>query len=244
MRIGSTHALFIDFDGTLIDLAPRPSEIQVPDGLADLLVRLHRALSGALAVVTGRPIAQIDQYLALPAGVAVAGVHGAQLRVDGELMSMPALDDALAEIRPAVDRLAERHPALLIEPKPVALAVHFRADPSLGAMVYDELERLVAPRPGLKLMRGHAVCEVKPVWASKGAAIERLLMLPAFAGRTPVMIGDDVTDEDGFRVVLAAGGEAIKVGEGKSLATHRMHDPGAVRHWLADTLAWLESAGQ
>ncbi|MEZ5660183.1 MAG: trehalose-phosphatase [Burkholderiaceae bacterium] len=239
MRIDPRDALFIDFDGTLIDLAAHPSAIVVPKDLANIIECLFDALGGALAVVSGRPIDEIDRYLGLPARIPVAGVHGAQLRTGSGMLEVPVVGDELIAIRAAVERFARCHPALFVEPKPVSLAVHFRADPSLADKVYAELARLVEQAPDLKLMHGHAVCEIKPVWASKGAAIERLMQLPAFRGRRPLMIGDDVTDEDGFRVALAAGGRAIKVGQGPTLASERLAGPADVRRWLAESLESL-----
>lgn len=243
MKIGSRHALFIDFDGTLVDLAPHPSAILVPAGLEAIVARLHRALDGAVAIVTGRPIAEIDRFLRLPEGMPVAGVHGAELRVGGHLQRTPPAETSLAAMRLIAEGLAQRHPALYVEYKPVALAVHYRAEPALGGLVHDTLAAAVRDHPDLKLMRGHAVSEVKPAWADKGAAVSRLLRDPVFAGRTPVMIGDDVTDEDGFRVALEAGGSAIKVGPGETLAPERLADPRAVREWLARTLEELCAPG-
>jgi trehalose 6-phosphate phosphatase len=146
-------------------------------------------------------------------------------------------------VRLIAEELAKRHPALFIEPKPAALAVHYRAAPELAGPVHETLAQAVAAHPELKLIRGHAVSEIKPAWADKGRAVDRLLTTPAFLARTPVMIGDDVTDEDGFRAAMRAGGCAIKVGTGESLATSRLPDPGAVRAWLERALSELSAPG-
>jgi trehalose 6-phosphate phosphatase len=229
-------ALFLDFDGTLAEIAPRPQDVRVPAALPGLLARLRDRLGGALAIITGRPVAEIDHFLA-PLRLAVAGVHGAEGRqADGRHWQlMPAgLGPALAR----AEALAAAHPALLLERKGMALALHYRAAPHLEALCLETLAQAARETPDVELMRGKCVVELKPSGASKGRAIEAFMREPPFARRRPVFIGDDVTDEAGFETVLRLGGEGIKVGAGASLAPHRLADPQAVFEWLA---AWVEA---
>ncbi len=228
-------ALFLDFDGTLVELAPQPGAIDVPSGLVPTLAALHDWLGGAVAVVSGRTIADIDRWLA-PLQLATAGVHGAERRTAiRERIDVPAPD--LSAVEAAANALAARHPGLLVEHKDRSLALHYRLAPQLEAACVDALASAVAATPGLVLLRGKMVVEAKPAAASKGAAIGDFLAEPPFAGRRPVFIGDDVTDEAGFEAVQAAGGVGVKVGPGPSAAQHRLDGPGALHAALAAVLA-------
>lgn len=233
-------ALFLDFDGTLVDIAMRPDAVQVPPGLVDVLQGLHHALGGALAVISGRPIAQIDAYLA-PLRLGTAGVHGAERRrADGSLVQEPVA--SLAEALRAATRLASRHPGLRVEVKRGALALHYRLAPALEGECVQALQQAAGASPGLALLRGKMVVEVKPAGVSKGRAIQAFLREAPFAGRRPVFIGDDQTDEAGFAAVQACGGAGVKVGGGPSSALHRCEDAAQMRAQLAQALA-LGSGG-
>lgn len=232
LSIGRPVALFLDFDGTLAALAERPEAVRVEPGLVALLERLHGQLDGALAIVTGRPIAHIDHFLD-PLRLPVAGIHGAQGRhADGRgwQLAAPALEAA----ETAALALLSRHPGLRLERKTVALALHYRQAPELAGLCLAHLHEAVAASPGLELLQGKCVIEVKPAGVSKGRAIENFLAEPPFAGRVPVFAGDDVTDEAGFDTVLRRGGLALKVGEGPTRAPHRLADPAALRQALAE----------
>ncbi|MBC5763546.1 trehalose-phosphatase [Ramlibacter albus] len=221
-------ALFLDFDGTVVDIAPNPEAVQVPDGLIDHLRWLHTYLGGAVAVISGRPIEQIDDFLA-PLKLPVAGVHGAERRgASGEvtLLSTHPLD----AVEHAARSLAARHPGLLVENKRGSIALHYRQAPQLEAECLDTMRAAVEKSPGLTLLRGKMVVEAKPGGASKGRAIEAFMKEPPFAGRTPIFIGDDITDEVGFSTVQNAGGLGIKVGDGATCAWQRLPDPAALRH--------------
>jgi trehalose 6-phosphate phosphatase len=221
-------ALFLDFDGTLVDIAPEPGAVTVPSTLVPTLGALHGYLGGAVAVVSGRPIAEIDQFLA-PLRLATAGIHGAERRsAAGELVRIDSLP--LQVVEAAAAALAASHPALLVEHKHASLAVHYRRAPHLEAACVEAMQQAVDRSPGLTLLRGKMVVEAKPGAASKGNAIEAFLLEPPFAGRTPVFIGDDVTDEAGFSTVQRLGGLGVKVGEGPTVASERLADPGALRH--------------
>ncbi|WBY00177.1 trehalose-phosphatase [Ramlibacter tataouinensis] len=220
-------ALFLDFDGTLVDIAPEPGAVVVPSGLVPLLGTLQQYLGGAVAVVSGRPIREIDSFLD-PLRLPVAGVHGAERRAaNGDLAHLPPHPLEVVEV--AARALVARHPELLLEHKDRSLALHYRRAPQLEALCIEAMEQAVDQSPGLALLRGKMVVEAKPGGASKGSAIEAFLREPPFAGRTPVFIGDDVTDEAGFAAVQRLGGLGVKVGEGPTVAWQRLSHPGALR---------------
>ncbi|MCJ0764668.1 trehalose-phosphatase [Variovorax terrae] len=224
-------ALFLDFDGTLVDLAPQPEAVRVPAGLVDSLEALAGYLDGALAVISGRPIAQIDAYL-FPLRLPAAGVHGAERRgADGALALLPTVP--LERVEQAARALAQSYPALRVEFKRGSVALHYRQAPALENLCLEALQAAVADSPGLTLLRGKMVVEAKPGGASKGLAIEAFLREPPFAGRTPVFAGDDLTDEVGFSTVQRLGGLGVKIGSGASVAWHRLGSAAALRHELA-----------
>jgi len=237
-------ALFLDFDGTLADIASTPDAVRVPGGLVSTLAALHRQLGGALAIVTGRPIADIDHFLH-PLQLPMAGEHGAQYRMaDGSrpAIDQPPLDDAVQ----TMSELAAVHPGLLVERKPHSVALHYRHAPELEALCRATMQKIVAGRPGVELLYGKCVVEVKPAGIHKGQAIAAFMSLPPFAGRVPIFAGDDVTDESGFAAVQQLGGRGIKIGEGSSQALHRCLSAAALRGWLANartTLAPLTESG-
>jgi trehalose 6-phosphate phosphatase len=228
-------ALFLDFDGTLVDIAPEPGAVTVPCSLVPTLGALHRYLGGAVAVVSGRPIAEIDQFLA-PLRLPTAGIHGVERRTAADTLVRAALQP-LQAVEAAAAALAAAHPALLIEHKQASLAVHYRRAPALEALCVAALQDAVDRSPGLVLLRGKMVVEAKPGGASKGSAIEAFLGEPPYAGRTPVFIGDDVTDEAGFATVQRLGGLGVKVGEGPTVAQQRLADPGALRQAFDTAMA-------
>ena len=228
-------ALFLDFDGTMVDIAPQPHAVHVPEPLLAVLQEVHAWLGGALAVISGRPIAQIDEFLE-PLQLPVAGVHGAERRgTDGgvHLLNTHPLD----HVEEAACALAAHHPGLLVENKRGSLALHYRQRPELEALCLATMQQAVDESPGLVLLRGKMVAEAKPGGASKGRAIEDFLAEAPVAGRRPVFIGDDVTDEAGFSAVQRLGGVGIKIGEGATVASHRLADPAALRQQLEAALA-------
>jgi trehalose 6-phosphate phosphatase len=228
-------ALFLDFDGTMVDIAPQPSAVHVPRLLIGVLQDLHEYLQGAIAVISGRPIAQIDAFLQ-PLELPVAGVHGAERRgVDGAIHLLPA--QALDFVQEAACLLAAQNPGLLVENKRSSLALHYRQRPDLEDLCLRTIQAAVDESHGITLLRGKMVVEAKPGGASKGRAIEAYLEEPPFADRRPVFIGDDVTDEVGFSTVQSLGGLGIKVGEGASCAWTRLPDPQALLQELEAALA-------
>jgi len=227
----TAHALFLDFDGTLTELAPRPEAVRVASGLVPTLASLHAHLGGALAIVTGRPEADVDGFLA-PLRLPLASEHGAQYRLGDA--SHPAIEPPdLAPVLLAAQNLAARHPGLLVEAKRASVALHYRLAPPLEALCHDTLVRAMQHVDGVELLRGKYVFEVKPRGVHKGQAIVDFMTQPPFAGRTPVFVGDDVTDEAGFAAVQALGGWGIKVGEGPTMAQHRCMTSAALRGWLS-----------
>ncbi len=223
-------ALFLDFDGTLADLAPRPHEVQVDPDLRPTLVRLQADLNGALALVSGRAQSDLDPFLS-PLQLPTAFEHGAvRRRADNTIAvaPLPLLDASLATARTLVDL----HPGLLMEHKSHSVALHYRLAPELEGLCREHMTQAIADDPSLQLLQGKAVVEVKSVDVSKGVAIAAFLREAPFLGRLPVFAGDDVTDEAGFRVVQQLGGIGIKVGSGPSCASHRMPNPQALLRWL------------
>lgn len=234
----ANHALFLDFDGTLTDLAAQPHSVQVPVGLPPTLLALHRLLGGALAIITGRKQADIDEFL-VPLTLPMASEHGAQYRLaDG---SQPAVDPPdLRTVVAAAEALVAQHPELLVETKRASVALHFRQAQHLETLCRETLQRAMCSVSGVELLHGKCVFEVKPSGVNKGQAIAAFMQTRPFAGRTPVFVGDDVTDEAGFASVIALGGLAIKVGEGPSQAQFRCTTPAALRGWLSATRTALE----
>jgi trehalose 6-phosphate phosphatase len=226
-------ALFLDVDGTLLDIAPRPEQVRVSPGLPALLARLAGTRGDALALVSGRPLAQIDA-LFRPWHGAAAGLHGIERRRVGgtvEAAVPPDAAAALAALRPRLDRLAR---GLLVEDKGATLALHYRAAPERGAELRAAAEALCAAAGGaLRLIHGKMVLEFQPAGVDKGAAIAAFLAEPPFRDRLPIFLGDDATDEDGFREVARRGGFGVRVGSpAPTAATHALPSVGAVLAWL------------
>jgi trehalose 6-phosphate phosphatase len=229
------HALFLDFDGTLVEIAERPEAVVVPADLPALLERLAAALGGALAIVSGRPAGDIDRMLA-PARLAVAGAHGAELRASGrdslQRPGEPLPRTLRKELLDSVAAWQRRWPGIRVEDKDVAFAIHFRqavdAEPAIAAAL-SELNFGDA----WKVMRGHCVYEIKSARLDKGSALRSLMRLAPFSGRRPVFLGDDRTDLDGIAAAVELGGWGVAVGElNADLAEWRLPHPASVRDWL------------
>ena len=232
-------ALFLDFDGTLADLAPQPDAVQIAGDLVPMLRELSQHLGGALAIVSGRPLHDLDDFLS-PLQLPAAAEHGAQRRqVGGRLLGI-APPDLEATIR-AARALTDRHPGLRLEIKTATVALHYRHAPELEALCLQVLSEVVGNTRGVELLRGKFVFEVKPAGVSKGTAIAAFMHEAPFAGRVAVFAGDDVTDEAGFSVVQSMGGFGVKVGEGATLANHRCLSPTALRQWLGTARAASDS---
>lgn len=228
-------ALFLDVDGTLLDIAPTPSEVVVPAGLPELLMRVTKGLGGALAILTGRQLAEIDALLA-PAKLVGGGVHGAELRTTpgGPIARVAtALPDALVK---ELTALAERLPGIMAESKGPGFAVHYRQAPDLKPVVEAEIRAMLAQYPDdLVLCPGRKLFEVIPEGLSKGSALETLAALPAFLGRMPVMIGDDAGDGPALAAAEKLGGVGLRVAGGHFGHTNvDLQGPEGVAAWLKE----------
>jgi trehalose 6-phosphate phosphatase len=228
------HALLFDLDGTLAPIAATPQQAHVPVETIDVLQRLTKLTGGAIAIVSGRPLAQIDALMH-PLVLSGAGLHGAQWREpDGTLRELPVDTAAVASMVESLAPLAERWPGIQLEHKGLSLALHYRNAPDHEHDVRIASEMAIQRHADrFVLQPGKMVMEIKPRQASKAAAINRLMGCAPFAGRVPLFAGDDLTDEAGFHAVKALGGVTIKIGEGDSVADWRFPTPAALAGWLA-----------
>lgn len=230
-----TTALFLDLDGTLAAIAPRPEGVRPDPALNTLLRRLHKRLHGRLAVVSGRTLADVDALLegAVPA---LAGVHGLERRAaDGGVTAAAPARGVASTVR-RLQAFAERRPGLLVEDKGLSVTLHYRQAPEHEPAARALVEAR-ARTCGLKLEQGHKVFELKTPGADKGSAVRAFMAEPPFAGAVPIFVGDDRTDEDGFAAAAALGGWGVRVGgEGPTAARESLADPAAVRAWLEAAL--------
>ena len=235
--------LFLDFDGTLIELTDSPLEAVADPELTALLGMVKERLGGAVALVSGRSIEYLDALfdpLRLPA----AGLHGVERRgASGGTQGANCVDTRLDRIRAAVQTLAAVHPGTLVEDKGRTIAVHFRMAPCHEASIRESLDAIAAPLgPHYHVQEGNMVLEIMPRGFNKGNAVTEFMKEPPFAGRRPVFIGDDLTDQGGFRVVEDRGGVSIAVGD-RVRGQYRVDDSAAVRRWLRGIAALQDSYG-
>jgi trehalose 6-phosphate phosphatase len=224
-------ALFLDFDGTLVEIADAPDAISVPRELGPLLHSLSDRLQGRLAIVTGRALRDLERHLDC-SGTAVAGSHGLELRFADGTHTPVAIPAGLADAVAAVHRLAEAVPGLLVEEKPAGVAVHFRKAPEEGQRVEDAV-RDIAGRSGLKVQAGKMLFELRSPGADKGDAVRTFMKEAPFAGACPLVVGDDLTDEDAFAVAAELGGAGILIGPLRpSHAKWRLNGVTEARNWL------------
>jgi trehalose 6-phosphate phosphatase len=227
----SRAALMLDMDGTLIDLAPTPDAVVVQSGLPETVATLRDALGGALAIVTGRPIETVDRLFGDAPG-AVAGEHGGAVRrAPGDPVERPDLPSPPVAWLEAAEALVGAFPGALLERKERGFALHYRlASDEAGPVFHAALSALLEANPGFQLHPAHMLWEVRPVGADKGGAVVTLMQRAPFAGRLPVFIGDDVTDEDGMREARKLGGAGYRVDT-------VFGDPEGVRSWLRASAA-------
>lgn len=235
-RLGAAgEALLLDFDGTLAPIAPNPDAVRVHPDLPGLLVDLRDRLGGALAIVTGRPIADIDRFLP-GLDLDVCGLHGLDRRVGGHhaALHLPSLAEDVARLRAELSAC----PGTLVEDKGVGVAVHWRQAPGFEAAARAAIDRVAARLgPAYRIQDGKAVRELVPAEAGKGRATAFLATLAPYAGRLATFVGDDVTDEAAFRAVQESGGTGVKIGPGETAARHRLASPDDLRDRL---VAWRD----
>jgi len=229
-------ALFLDIDGTLLELAERPDAARPDRAVTRLLPALREALGGAFALVTGRSISDVDRLFA-PLRLAAGGKHGAELRLNPDADPIEIETAAIGDrIRRAVSEIARAHPQVIVEDKGASIALHYRRAPEIAAGVGRRLQAaLAADGAGLCLQPGRKVWEIKSAACSKATAVRALMACTPFSGRRPVFVGDDISDEDGFAEVERGGGLAFAVaGEQESGRAPTFAAPAAVRRWLSE----------
>ncbi|MCC4296879.1 MULTISPECIES: trehalose-phosphatase [Aurantimonas] len=229
------HAVFLDFDGTLVELVDDPQAVAMQPAAQRELAGLARKLDGALAVVSGRRIADLDRFLS-PDRFAAAGVHGLERRrsPDGAV-EMLAGPETLDPVRDRIASAVESARRLHLEDKDTALVLHYRTAPDLQDLAERIMAQATEGRDDLVVMHGDCIVEVHPAGMDKGKAVAAMMEDAPFAGRIPVYVGDDTTDEFALRHVRNQGGVSIKVGgaEKTSVAEFRLPDIAAVHAWIA-----------
>ena len=226
-------ALFLDVDGTLLDIAETPSTVRVPPGLTRALNNVADSLDGALALISGRLIEDLDR-LFKPLHLPAAGLHGAEIRrsAGGATEHLDCAPIAPA-LREAINGLVEAHRGVRLEDKGHALALHYRARPAAGPLLTHALAQLIDRHgAGLSLLSGKMVLELRDIRHSKASAVSAFMAVQPFAGRRPIFLGDDRTDEDGFTAVERSGGLALPVGRRYEGREPAFANPAEVRNWL------------
>ncbi|HWW47268.1 MAG TPA: trehalose-phosphatase [Xanthobacteraceae bacterium] len=231
-------ALLLDIDGTLVDLAPTPREVKVAPGLVETMQALMARLSGALAVVSGRSLDDID-FIFGPARFPAVGGHGAEMRLsideDAVAISAPPME---AGLKRRFAALAQLDPNIVVEDKGYSIALHFRLAPDAETQVFEGVSKICAELPNapIEVLPGKAVCEIKSKGFSKATGVHELMTHAPFAGRRPVFIGDDVTDESVFAIMPEYDGLAFSVGRHAQGIAGRFDSPADVRAWLSRLL--------
>ncbi len=235
--LGIDCALFLDIDGTLAEFAKAPDAVRIDVEIGAVLPRIRRDLGGALALITGRAITSAD-HLFPGQKMPIAGQHGCERRdAAGTIHLHAPIKATQARLRKLLRGLAKRHPQLLLEDKGASLALHYRSTPHLASHVYQTLRRSIEHEEGYELQPGKLLLEVRPEGRDKGTAIHDFMAERPFAGRLPVFVGDDMTDEHGFAAVERLGGWTVKVGPGRTAARFRLANPTAVKRWLLAPIA-------
>ncbi|MGP9813574.1 trehalose-phosphatase [Rhodopseudomonas sp. NSM] len=231
-------ALLLDIDGTLLDMAPTPREVWVPPELEQTLRALHERTSGALALVSGRSINDIDLIFA-PLKLPAVGGHGAEMRLlssgDYAATNVPPLDPELKSRLAAIARIS---PGILLEDKGYSLALHYRLAPHTEKAIYESVAAIRAENPHapLEVLPGKSVCEIKHAGVTKATGVLELMKHEPFKGRRPVFLGDDVTDETVFAIMPELRGIAFSVGRHSDIVAGHFDEPRDVRAWLAQLL--------
>jgi trehalose 6-phosphate phosphatase len=228
----SSHALFLDFDGTIVELAEQPNLVQVGARTLATLSHLDEAFDGAIAIVTGRTIDSVDAFLT-PLRLPIAGIHGRERRdAIGVVRSATHEIRVIAELRERLQPLLVEWPGLLMEDKGSALALHYRSHPEYEKSCLATMERAVADLAGVQLLRSKMVIEAVAGSADKASAVSAFLDQPPFRGRNPIYAGDDLTDESALRLVNSHAGISIKVGANESAAHYSAANVNELITWL------------
>jgi len=235
------HALYLDVDGTILDIAPSPDTVEVPSDMVPLLRALSGTLEGAVAFVSGRPIRAIDELFE-PLRFPTIGVHGGEVRTPaGQIVRDQQLLRQLARVAPLLRRGVESMRGVLLEDKGSAIALHYRTVPDRGREVLRLAELVVAEvdvASDFAIRLGKCVVEICPRHLTKGSALQQMMERRPFRGRTPIYAGDDSTDEDAFDVVNRLGGISVRIGDDTpSAANFRLPDPSRLRNWLLEIAA-------
>ena len=232
-------SLFLDFDGTLVDIRPTPGAVRVSRMLRDLLLELKGSLEGRVAILSGRSVAEVEQLLS-PVRILIGGSHGLETQIPGgERLAIErpdCLDAVVAELR----QVANQHPGVVIEDKPLGVALHYRQAPEAEEACRTAAISAAASN-GLELQPGKMVFELRPGGANKGAALRKLMSEPPFRGTSPVFLGDDLTDEPGFEAADELGGVGVLIGAARpTAARYRLETVGEALAWLSDARGALE----
>jgi len=235
--------LFFDIDGTLLEIAPTPDAVIVGEKVLAVLQALHEATGGAVALVSGRALDRIDQLFA-PLRLHASGLHGLEMRLgNGEVHRPPPPTEDFKHMRRTLNNFASTHPGILLEDKGQSMAMHYRLAPELESETRTKVEEMIGKwGKGYSLLVGKMVFEIKPAHTDKGQVIEAFMASDPFAGRCPVYVGDDVTDEDAFAVVNRLGGHTIHVGPAsETRASYMVQDVAHLLDWLAAVAGRLGS---
>ena len=237
-------AVLLDVDGTILDIAATPLDVEVPSQLKRALQALHERTGGALAFISGRPLAQLDRLFAPLKLAAVAG-HGAEMRVNGEEEPSQFHPPIGGDLRGRFAAFASKHDGIIVEDKGYSVALHYRLAPQHAEIVREAVAAACAPYPSssIEVLPGKSVIEVKSTAFSKGTGIRELMKYPPFRGRKPVFIGDDITDESAFAVLPEFGGLGFSVGRRIPGLAGCFPRPRDVRQWLY-RMAGTEGADQ
>jgi trehalose 6-phosphate phosphatase len=236
-------AILLDIDGSILDIAPSPRQVSVPAELRRTLVRLGELTGGAVALVSGRPISDIDRLFA-PLRLAAIGVHGAEMRGSGDAEVQTRARPLSNALKRKLAAIAETEPGILIEDKGYSVAFHYRQTPEKGPALLAAIGRICAdvPKEKAEILPGKMVVEIKPAAINKGDAVNELMRRAPFAGRQPIFIGDDTTDLPVFGIMPKFGGQAYSVGGIAADVDGHFDGPTGVRAWLASIAA--ESAAE
>jgi trehalose 6-phosphate phosphatase len=235
-------AILLDIDGTILDFAPAPRQVSVPAGLPQTLTRICSVTGGALALVSGRSIDDIDLIFS-PLRLAAIGVHGAEMRTGGNAPVQTRAVPLSETLKSRLAKVAELGPGILVEDKGYSVALHYRLAPASEPDVLSAIRTICAgvPQEAVEILSGKFVVDIKPAAINKGDAVLALMQYAPFAGRHPIFIGDDLTDLSVFDVVPKFGGRAYSVGGITADVDGHFETPEVVRSWLARIAA--ESLG-